>query len=219
MAAARGTAMLTDWGPWLAWFDAALHGAAQPWAICLALVLTTFLLEDVAIAAGAVLAVQGLLSWELALLAVAGGIALGDLGLYGLGLVARRVPGLRQRLIDGRSGGFGDQLARRFAGAVVLARVVPGLRLVTYTTFGFYRLPFMAFCLWVVLAVAAWTGGLMGLSAWIGGALGRALGIAPALAVALPIALLALVLMFWRRGAGAPTAIPADPAVRCLERR
>ena len=45
--------MLTDWGGWITWFEAALRGAAQPWVICVALVLTTFLLEDLAIAAGA----------------------------------------------------------------------------------------------------------------------------------------------------------------------
>lgn len=211
--------MLSDWGHWLALFDAALRGAAQPWVICLALVLTTFLLEDVAIAAGAVLAVQGLLSWELALLAVAGGIALGDIGLYGLGLAARRVPVLHRRLIDGRGGWLGEQLARRYAGAIVLARVIPGLRLVTYTACGFYRLPFVLFCIWVVLAVAVWTGGLMGLSAWIGEALSRALGIAPAVAVALPIVLLALLLMLWRRGERAPAVAPADHGLRNMEGR
>lgn len=192
--------MLTDWNSGVLLFEAALRGAAQPWVICTALVLTTFVLEDVAIAAGTVLAVQGLLSWELALLAVGGGIALGDLGLYGLGMAANRVPQLRRRLIDGRGRWMGEQLLRRYGGAIVLARIIPGLRLVTYTAIGFYRLPFARFCAWVVLAVAVWTGGLMGLSAMIGSALSQALGIPPALAVALPIVLLALVLMFWRRG-------------------
>lgn len=191
--------MLTDWNGWMAMFDAALRGAAQPWMICLALALTTFLLEDVAIAAGALLAVQGLLPWELALLAVGGGIALGDIGLYGMGMAANRVPYLRQRLIDGRGRWMGEQLARRYGGAILLARIVPGLRLVTYTAIGFYRLPFVLFCAWVVAAVAVWTAGLMGLSAWIGDALSQALGMPPALAVALPIAVLVLVLMFWRR--------------------
>ena len=186
----------------MAMFDAALRGAAQPWLICTALVLTTFLLEDVAIAAGAVLAAQGLLSWELALLAVGGGIALGDVGLYGLGLAANRVPFLRRRLIDGRGRWMGEQLERSYAGAIVLARVIPGLRLVTYTACGFYRLAFAPFCAWVLLAVTVWTGGLMWFSAMVGAALSQALGIPPALAVALPIVLLALVLMVWRRSAG-----------------
>ena len=185
-------------------YEAAVRGAAQPWVICIVLILITFVLEDLAIAVAAVLAVQGLLSWELAVLAVAAGIALGDLGLYGLGVAANRVPALRRRLIDGRGRWMGEQIARRYAGAIVLARVVPGLRLVTYTACGFYRLPFVPFCLWVVLAVLVWTGGLMWLSATIGSALSAALGIPPALAVALPIVLLALVLMVWNRAPRAP---------------
>lgn len=191
--------MLNDWNGWVLLFEAALRGAAQPWVICTALVLTTFLLEDAAIAAGTVLAVQGMLSWELALLSVGGGIALGDLGLYGLGMAANGLPWLRRRLIDGRGRWVGEQLLRRFGGAIVLARIIPGLRLVTYTAIGFYRLPFVRFCAWVVLAVAVWTGALMGLGAMVGSALSQALGIPPALAVALPIVLLALVLMCWRR--------------------
>ncbi len=198
--------MMNLWHEGVAVYDAAVRGAAQPWVICIVLILTTFLLEDLAIAVAAVLAVQGLLSWELAVAAVAAGIALGDLGLYGLGVAANRVPALRRRLIDGRGRWMGEQIARRYAGAIVLARVVPGLRLVTYTACGFYRLPFAPFCLWVVLAVVAWTGGLMWLSASIGAVLSEALGIPPALAVALPIVLLALVLMLWSREPRQPVA-------------
>jgi len=199
---------LSDWNSWVALFDAAMRGAAQPWVICLALVLTTFLLEDLAIAVGAVLAVQGALSWELAAMAVGGGIALGDVGLYGLGMAANRVPYLRRRLIDGRGNWVGAQLRNRFVGAILLARVIPGLRLVTYTACGFYRLPFWPFCGWVVLAVTAWTVGLMWLSSAIGAHLSAALGIPPALAVALPIAMFALIMMFWPRSGNRAVAHP-----------
>ena len=76
--------MLNLWlGP-QAWFQAALAGMAAPLVIALALALTTLLLEDLAIAAGAALAAQGLISWELSIAAVAGGIAIGDLALYAL---------------------------------------------------------------------------------------------------------------------------------------
>lgn len=201
---------MSDWNNWVALFDAAMRGAAQPWVICLALVLTTFLLEDLAIAVGAVLAVQGDLSWELAVLAVGGGIALGDVGLYGLGLAANRIPYLRRRLIEGRGNWVGVQLLNRFVGAIFLARVIPGLRLVTYTACGFYRLPFWPFCGWVVLAVTAWTVGLMWLSSAIGAALSAALGIPPALAVALPIVLFALVMMLWPRAGNRAVADQPD---------
>ncbi len=202
--------MLTDWGGWVAMFEAALRGAAQPWVICIALVLTTFLLEDLAIAAGAALAVQGSLSWELAIAAVGGGIALGDLGLYGLGLAANKVAYLRRRFVLGRKNWVARQLERRFASAILLARVIPGLRLLTYTACGFFRLPFGPFVAWVLLAVSLWTVGLMWLGAALGLALSDALGIPAPLAVGLLIVLLALGLSLLRRPGNRPLSVGGE---------
>lgn len=175
----------------LAWFQAALAGMAAPAVIALALALTTLLLEDLAIAAGVALATQGVISWELSLAAVGGGIALGDLGLYAMGLGATRVPWLRKRYVGDKSTWAREQIVRRLPSAVLLARVVPGLRLATYTACGFVRVPIVPFTAWVMLAVTLWTVGLYGLSAAIGQALAKHLGLPPALAVALPILVLA----------------------------
>lgn len=187
--------MLTSFGvepsALLAWFQAALAGMAAPAVIALALALTTLLLEDLAIAAGVALATQGLISWELSLAAVGGGIALGDLGLYAMGLGATRVPWLRKRYVGDKSTWAREQIVRRLPSAVLLARVVPGLRLATYTACGFVRVPIVPFTAWVMLAVTLWTVGLYGLSAAIGQALAKHLGLPPALAVALPILVLA----------------------------
>ncbi len=184
--------MPTDWNSAAALFDAALQGAAQPWLIGLVLALTTLLLEDLAIAAGAALAAQGSISWEWAMFSVGAGIALGDLGLYGLGMAANRWPYLRKRLALGRGARLAQQLEQRLAGAILLARVIPGLRLLTYTACGFFRLPLLPFCAWVMLAVTVWTVGLMGLGALLGASLEAALGIPAPLAVAIPIVVLAL---------------------------
>ena len=96
----------------LAWFQAALAGMASPAVIALVLALTTLLLEDLAIAAGVALATQGLINWPLSLAAVAGGIALGDLGLYAVGLGATRVPWLRRRYVGHKSDWARQQLLR-----------------------------------------------------------------------------------------------------------
>lgn len=175
----------------LAWFQAALAGMAAPAVIALVLALTTLLLEDLAIAAGVALATQGVISWELSLAAVAGGIALGDLGLYAMGLAARRVPWLRKRYVGDKSTWAREQIVRRLPSAVLLARVVPGLRLATYTACGFVRVPIVPFTAWVILAVTLWSAGLYAMSAAIGQALTRHLGLPPPLAVALPILVLA----------------------------
>jgi membrane protein DedA with SNARE-associated domain len=184
--------MLTTWHETAAWLQAVLAGMAPPAVIALVLALTTLLLEDLAIAAGVALATQGLISWPLSVTAVGAGIALGDLGLYAMGLGGTRVPWLRRRCVGERSAWAREQLVRRLPTAVLLARVIPGLRLATYTACGFVRVPLASFTAWVVLAVALWTSGLYALSAVLGQGLARTFGLPPALAVALPICALAL---------------------------
>ncbi len=182
-----------------AWFQAALSGMAEPAIIALVLALTTLLLEDLAIAAGVALATQGVISWGLSLASVGGGIAAGDLGLYALGLGATRVPWLHRRYVGDKSTWARAQFTRRLPSAVLLARVVPGLRLATYTACGFVRVPLAPFTAWVLLAVTLWTVGLYGLSAALGHALATQLGVPPALAVALPILVLAAAVPLVRR--------------------
>lgn len=189
--------MLTDAG-WGAAVVAALDGHAAPWAIAFALAATTLLVEDLAIAAGAALAAQGSLSWGASFAAVAGGIALGDVGLYALGVVATRLAWLRRRIRPERGLALRERLVRELPSAVLIARVVPGLRLVTYTASGWLRVPLGPFCAWVALAVAAWTAGLYALSAALGRAIVQATGLPPAFAVALPVVVFALAIPWFR---------------------
>ncbi len=191
--------MLSGWHALLVWFQSVLSGMASPGVIAAVLALTTLLLEDLAIAAGVALATQGVISWGLSLAAVGGGIALGDIGLYGLGMAATRVPWLHRRYVGERSSWAREQLVRRLPSAVLLARVIPGLRLATYTACGFVRVPLLPFCAWVAVAVALWTLGLYALSAAIGQALADRLGLPPAVAVALPILVLAAAVPLVRR--------------------
>ena len=183
--------MLSDGRTLLKLFEAALAGMAAPWIICAALALTTLLLEDLAIAAGVAVATQGALTWPMSFAAVAGGIAIGDIGLYGLGLAATHSPWLRRRFVAERHTRARDQLVLRLPGVVLLARVIPGLRLLTYTACGYLRVPLLPFGTWVSVAVMLWTAGLYGLSAAIGDVLTRSLGIPAPIAVALPIIVLA----------------------------
>ena len=172
--------------------QAVLSGMGSPAVIALVLALTTLVVEDLAIAAGVALATQGAISWELSLAAVGGGIALGDLGLYALGRAATRVPWLKRRYVGEKSNWARDKIVQRLSSAVFVARVVPGLRLLTYTTCGFVRVPLLPFTVWVLVAVTLWTVGLYALSVAIGQRLADALGLPPAVAVALPILALAL---------------------------
>ena len=181
------------WNSVHSWLEMALTGMATPWGIGVALVLTSFLLEDVSIAAAAALATQGTVSWEWAFAWVFAGIAIGDIGLYAAGFGARSLPWLRRKYIDvERHGRVKARLEKHLSSAILLARVVPGLRLVTYTLCGFARVPLVPFCLWVCTAVAMWTLGLFCLGAVAGSALANTLHLPQPVAVALPIIAVAI---------------------------
>ncbi len=184
--------LVASWTVASQWTQAVLSGMGTPAVIALVLALTTLLLEDLAIAAGVALATQGAISWGLSVGAVGGGIAIGDLGLYGLGLAATRVPWLRHRYVGQKSDWARRQIVGRLSSAVLLARVIPGLRLATYTTCGFVRAPLLPFTAWVLVAVSLWTVGLYALSVAIGQTLAQTLGVPAAIAVAIPIVALAL---------------------------
>jgi membrane protein DedA with SNARE-associated domain len=178
------------------WFDSILYGNYPPVIIALALILTTFLLEDVAIAAGVALAAQGTLGWVASFAAVAFGIALGDLLLYGLGKLALKWPWLYQHYLRQRHNRLGrlEQLIHeRLALAVILARIIPGMRLLTYVYCGYIHVPFLAFASWVTLSVTVWTAALYLLSLSIGKVIVSTFGIPLSLAVMIPMILLAIV--------------------------
>ncbi len=165
----------------------------QPWALALALALITLLVEDVAIAAGAALATAGLMSWEWAFVGVAGGIALGDVALYGLGAGAHRMAWLQKRWL-GLAARHPQALQKlhfhlneQLPSAILLARAIPGLRLLTYTACGWLRVSLLRFCLCCCLAVTLWTAGLFYLSATLGELITRTTGLPPAWAAALPV--------------------------------
>jgi membrane protein DedA with SNARE-associated domain len=178
---------------------ALLDGMGSPGAIALALALTTLLLEDLAIAAGVALATQGAISWTLSLGAVGGGIAAGDVGLYALGLAATRVPALKKRFVGAASERARSHIERRLPSAVLLARVIPGLRLGMYSACGFVRVPLLPFTVWVAVAVTLWTAGLYAVSVALGQTLAHTLGLPPAVAVALPIVALAAIAPLLRK--------------------
>jgi membrane protein DedA with SNARE-associated domain len=178
---------------------ALLDGMGSPGAIALVLALTTLLLEDLAIAAGVALATQGAISWTLSFAAVGGGIAAGDVGLYAFGLAATRVPALKRRFVGAPSDRVRSHIVRRLPTAVLLARVIPGLRLATYSACGFVRVPLLPFIAWVVVAVTLWTAGLYAVSVALGQVLAHTLGVPPAVAVALPIVALAAVVPLLRK--------------------
>lgn len=135
----------------------------QPVLLGMLIVMATFILEDAATIAVALLAAQGLIDPTEGLLALFIGISLGDIGLYALGRYAAGHPGAirwagEKRLKRGR-----DWLSHRLTPALLGARFLPGMRLPTYIASGFLKVSFWRFVMVAVAAVAIWTSLVFGL--------------------------------------------------------
>jgi membrane protein DedA with SNARE-associated domain len=133
-----------------------------------AIVLGTFVLEDAATVLAAIQTADGNLSGPLALASLYVGIAVGDLGLYGLGKLAARFPPVTRFIPPHRKEVVRAWLDGRVFKVVLISRFLPGLRLPTYTTCGFVNADLQQFALAVVIATICWTSLLFGLSLRIG---------------------------------------------------
>jgi membrane protein DedA with SNARE-associated domain len=130
---------------------------SSPWAIAFAIILATFVLEDVTTIAAAFLAATGVVAPPLALAALFVGIFMGDLGLYGLGAAARTRRWARSLIGEARMAKGRSWLKRRYLTALVGARFMPGFRLPTYAASGFLNLPFWPFAGVAAAAGFVWT--------------------------------------------------------------
>lgn len=132
--------------------------SGMPMLLAVLIVLSTFILEDAATIAAALLAAEGFIDPVLGLSALYTGIVVGDLLLYGIGRYAaghpRTVRFVGQRRIKrGRT-----WLHHRLAPALIGARFLPGMRLPTYIASGFLKVSFFRFAMIAIAATAAWTG-------------------------------------------------------------
>ena len=135
----------------------------NPWAIAAAIVLATFVLEDVATIAAAILAADALISPWAALGALIAGIFAGDLILYGLGAYARTHEWAKSLIGEKRMDKGRAWLKRRYVPALIGARFMPGLRLPTYTSSGFLGLPLAPFAGVAAGAGLIWTSAVFSL--------------------------------------------------------
>jgi membrane protein DedA with SNARE-associated domain len=180
----------------------------------LTLLTATFVSEDLACVAAGVLIARGELSALAAITACAGGIFLGDVGLWILGRMSHRYMwafGFVQRRVSEEQLARGRQwLERHAAAAIVVSRFTPGTRLPLYVAAGVVNLSFLRFSTWTLLAAAAWTPLLVLASAEAGrnivprGASGMplmvaALGTVLALTRIVPITVSARRLVWFRR--------------------
>jgi membrane protein DedA with SNARE-associated domain len=142
---------------WLIQGDGLSGGFGLP-GIFLSIILLSYLLEDLAIITAALLAVDNTISPVLALLAIFIGIATGDMGLYGLGMLANKWRGLRYRLLKNRGMRIvRARLRHHPIWNIAIIRFIPGLRTIGFTLSGLYRVNFVQFMFAVLFATAIWT--------------------------------------------------------------
>lgn len=145
-------------------------GELSPVIIVGALIMATFVSEDLACITAGALAGQGVISFPLALGACFAGIFFGDLMLYFTGRIfGRKILqiGFFSRLAPESSIEKASKwLDRRSLEAIFLSRFITGLRLPTYLAAGFLRTDSRKFALYFLLASAVWTPILVGASAY-----------------------------------------------------
>ncbi|MEN7343949.1 MAG: VTT domain-containing protein, partial [Pseudomonadota bacterium] len=129
----------------------------------LAIIVASYVSEDLACIAAGLLAAQGVLSFPIAVLASLLGLFSGDLALFAIGrwagapTLARFVS--EDKLVDAKA-----WLQRRGPAVIIASRFMPGTRLPTYLAAGALRMPWLRFSGFFALATMIWTPILVGLA-------------------------------------------------------
>ena len=130
---------------------------SSPEVLALSILISTFLLEDVAIGYAGLLAAAGAISAPLAFIAMFLGVYSGDLGLYFVGVTARNYQRARRYIGEDRLARAREWLEGRAIPTLVIARVLPGSRLPIYAAGGYLQLPFQVFAGTTAATSLTWT--------------------------------------------------------------
>ncbi len=141
-----------------------------------AVILGTFVLEDATTVGTAVAVQDKRLALATGLLALYAGIVLGDLGLYGLGRLARSVPWARRLVPAPKAEAGRAWVESHVFRTVFVARFTPGVRLPVYTACGYLGASLSRFALAAVGATLIWTSLLFEVSLRVGAVLLAHLG-------------------------------------------
>jgi len=147
-----------------------------PLLIPLAIIIGTFILEDVTTVLVGILAAEGGVGMVVAIFSLYAGIILGDFWLYGMGHMARKHPWAKRFVKHEKLEPFKTWLEDRLMFAIFTSRFVPGMRLPTYTATGFFAMPFKPFATAVVGATCIWTTAFFGVAYLFGAAAEEILG-------------------------------------------
>lgn len=138
----------------------------------LVIALSTLISEDLTCITTGILISQSKLDPITGILGCSTGIFIGDMGLYLLGYIFGegifKLPFINKRFPKNTL----DKQVKRFEtkglSLVFISRFLPGTRLITYVSAGFFRVPLIKFMFYFLLAVSLWTPILIIASAIIG---------------------------------------------------
>lgn len=165
-------ALLTALGLLAVTFAVGVHPDAAKLTLLAALVLGTFVSEDLTCLTAGALVADGRASFLLAVTGCLLGIFLGDMLLFLAGrLIGRQVLHrapvkwfVKETAVDRAS----DWFERRGFSAILISRFVPGTRLPAYVAAGLLRTNFLKFTGHFLVAAAVWTPLLVGAAAFFG---------------------------------------------------
>ncbi|MEM7762837.1 MAG: alpha/beta fold hydrolase [Pseudomonadota bacterium] len=136
----------------------------------LAIVVASYVSEDLACIAAGILAAQGVISFPLAVIASLVGLFTGDLALFAAGRWVGR-PTLQRWVSADKLHQAQQWLAERGPVVIVASRFMPGTRLPTYLAAGALQMPWLRFTLFFAMATLIWTPLLVGLASLYGDAI------------------------------------------------
>lgn len=146
--------------------------SGSPWLLGVAIVIATLFSEDLTCISAGMLAAGGAIPLWAAAIACGFGIWLGDLGLYGLGMLGRRTGHLKwiAGIVSPARVERGRQLFERYGVRwVFLSRFLPGTRLPSYVAAGMVGWSFRRFAVALAIAAAVWSPILCTLAFFAGG--------------------------------------------------
>lgn len=136
--------------------------------LSIVIILCTMVLEDLTTVVVGVLAADGMITVPIAILSLYAGVLLGDTAFYTIGRLARSHPRLAHYVEHDLIASLGAWLERRYVFTIFSARFIPGSRIPTYVTSGFFRTRFSTFFFTILAAISIWTTALFSVSYWFG---------------------------------------------------
>jgi membrane protein DedA with SNARE-associated domain len=124
---------------------------------CLTLFLETFVQEDLAILSGSVMVTNETLSFAAVLISLIAGLIIGDIIIYGIGWLSRKVPWLYRKVYSGKVENAKTKIHDNLISALIFVRFVPGLLFPTYIACGFTGVSFKRFIFTTGITGTAYT--------------------------------------------------------------